>query len=320
MESYRGITKSDQISGGGSFVTEEGMGHEVCNFHSHRGNVYGYVQPAGANRSESAGSIKLESVVGGNVSKKDELIKGVLVIWTARRPEGGTVVVGWYKDATIYRHYKKFTSTPALHKKNGLGGYRILARTENTKLLQIDERTFLIPRRTKGSFGQSNVWFGNTEIGKNIALEVDALSEGVRKFRKPQISRSTDPEHNAKVEKAAVNLVWKYYEDLGYSLKSVEKDNFGWDLEASQYKTKLHIEVKGLSGKIPYIELSPNEYKAWSATHEHYRLAVVSNALTLPILYICRYSHEHKSWQVSSHNDAYIEIEEKVAAQVRLKV
>ena len=48
MESYRGQTPKDQISGGGAYVLAEGMGHEVCNFASHRGAVYGYVQPAKA--------------------------------------------------------------------------------------------------------------------------------------------------------------------------------------------------------------------------------------------------------------------------------
>lgn len=320
MEFYQGISKSDQITGGGSFVNEEGMGHEVCNFYSHKNNVYGYVQPSGAHRSESAGRIKLENIVGGNASKYDNSIEGVLVIWTATRPEGGTVVIGWYKDAIVYREYQRFNSTPALHTKNGLAGYRIHAQYKNVKLLPIDERTYQIPRQTKGSFGQSNVWYGNTEIGRKIAHEIDAMSKGNRLTHKHESSHSTDPEHKAKVEKAALKLVWKYYEELGYILKSVEKDNVGWDLEASQYKTKLRIEVKGLSGSFANIELSPNEYKAWSETHDLYRLAVVTEALTSPTLHICRYSREHESWQVSSHNDAPIEVIEKVAAQVKLRV
>ena len=41
MEKYQGLTDNDQISGGGSFVSEKGMGHEVCNFHSTNERVYG---------------------------------------------------------------------------------------------------------------------------------------------------------------------------------------------------------------------------------------------------------------------------------------
>ncbi|BED99153.1 hypothetical protein VAWG001_07680 [Aeromonas dhakensis] len=320
MEFYRGNRKVDQISGGGSYVTEEGMGHEVCNFHSYRGNVYGYVQPSSGQRSVSAGSIKLENIVGSDGSKNDEFIEGVLVIWTATRPEGGTVVVGWYSNATVYREYQYFTSVPALHSKNGLEGYRIFARSDDAKLLPIDERVIKIPRKTAGSIGQSNVWYGDSEIGRNIANKVTASVKGKRKRRKLQGPHSTDPEHKSKVETAAIKLAWEYYEDLGYSLTSVEKDNVGWDLEATQNKTKLRIEVKGLSGSSPNIELSPNEFKAFSKNHNGYRLAVITEALTSPRLHICHYSQEQEAWQVSSHNGASVNIVEKVAAQVRLRI
>lgn len=320
MESYRGNRKSDQISGGGSYVTEEGMGHEVCNFHIYRGNVYGYVQPARGQRTASAGSIKLENIVDSDASKDDVSLEGVLVIWTATRPEGGTVVIGWYKNATVFREYQYFDSAPALHAKNGLEGYRIHARSQNVKLLPVDERTIQVPRQTKGGIGQSNVWYGDSKIGRQIAQEVDASAKGNRKKRRPNRARSTDPEHNSKVEKGAVKLVYKYYEDLGYSVDSVEKDNVGWDLEAYQNMTRLRIEVKGLSGKSPNVELSPNEFKAWSESHHRYRLAVVTEALTSPKLYICSYSQEYEAWQVTNHEGASVDVVEKVAAQVRLRI
>lgn len=320
MESYQGNRKSDQISGGGSFVDEEGMGHEVCNFYSHKSKVYGYVQPARGQRSASAGSIKLENIVDGGASKSDDSLENVLVIWTATRPEGGAVVVGWYTNATVFREYQYFESAPALYSKNSLEGYRIQASFENVKLLAVDERTIQIPRQTKGGMGQSNVWYGNSESGRVIALEVEAFSKGKRKNKKIKRTWNTDPEHNSKVENAAINLVWRYYEELGYSLSSVEKDNIGWDLEASQNKTKLRIEVKGLSGKSPNIELSPNEYTAFSANHHHYRLAVVTTALTTPKLHICRYSQERESWQIANDDGASVDIVEKVAAQVRLRI
>jgi hypothetical protein len=318
MESYQGNRKSDQISGGGSYVTDEGMGHEVCNFHSHRGKIYGYVQPARGHRSASAGIIKLENIVDGGASRADESVKNVLVIWTATRPAGGTVVIGWYSDATVFREYQYFRSTPALHTQNGLKGYRIQANSENVKLLSIDERTIQIPRQTKGGMGQSNVWYGDSKFGRDIATEVKALTKGKHISKTTKKPRGTDPEHNSKVEKAAVNFVWEYYEGLGYSLDSVEKDNAGWDLEASQNKIKLRIEVKGLSGKNPSIEISPNEYKALSAKHCNYRLAIVTNALSEPKLHICRYSQENAAWKISSDNSASVDIVEKVAAQVRV--
>ena len=320
MESYRGNRRSDQITGGGSYVREEGMGHEVCNFQAHNGSVYGYVQPSSGQRSASAGSIKLESIVDSDASKDDEFVEGIFVIWTATRPEGGTVVVGWYENATVFREYQNFGSTPTLHKENGLEGYRISANFDDAKLLPIDERTIQIRRQTTGSIGQSNVWYGNSEIGRDVVRQVQALARGERNSRKYQRAHTTDPEHNSKVEKAAVIKAWKHYEELGYSLTSVEKDNVGWDLEASLGKNKLRIEVKGLSGKSPNVELSPNEYRAWSDSKQGYRLAIVTEALASPKLHICYYSHEHDAWRVSNHDEASVDVVERAAAQVKLRI
>ena len=95
MEHYKGKTSNDQISGGGSYVAEEGRGHEVCNFAPYRNKVYGFVRPTGE-------KIDINNLDAGS---QDESISNITVIWTARRPEGGTVVVGWYKNATVYRHF-----------------------------------------------------------------------------------------------------------------------------------------------------------------------------------------------------------------------
>lgn len=320
MEYYQGNNKSDQISGGGSYVKEEGMGHEVCNFHRHYGKVYGYVQPARGQRSASAGSIKIERIVGSDASASDYKVDGVLVIWTATRPEGGSVVVGWYKNATVYRDYQNFKTVSALHSKNGLEGYRIQVDSESAKLLPIDERTIQVPRRTEGGMGQSNVWYGESELGEALVKQVEDLINGKPKRLKIKRNRATDAEHKAKVEKSAIELVWKYYEDLGYDLRSVERDNVGWDIEASQNKTKLKIEVKGLTGKIPNIELSPNEYLAFSENNRFYRLAIVTEALTYPSLHVCHYSQEKQCWLVATENEAVVEISEKTAAHVRLSI
>lgn len=45
MENYCGQTANDQIQGGGSYVKEHGIGHEVCNFEPNPddGCLYGYV-------------------------------------------------------------------------------------------------------------------------------------------------------------------------------------------------------------------------------------------------------------------------------------
>lgn len=312
MEFYKGQSARDKIRGGGSYVQEEGMGHEVCNFSAHRGTVYGYVRPPKAKGQE--GQIRIERIG----EDQSDFATNVRVIWTATRPGGGTVVVGWYKEATVYRCYQEFKNTPALHKKNNLRGYRIKAKSEDAVLLPVDERTLEIPRKVKGGMGQANVWFADSPDSTNILSGVRALVAGKRIKKRGSRSRVTDPEHNAKVEKAAVKKTRIHFEKLGYCVESVAKDNIGWDLEATAGRIRLRIEVKGLSGTLPVGELTPNEFKAFSDESPSYRLAIVTNSLHAPHLIICRYSSEQQRWIVDGHRSSEVQIEPRSSAIVKV--
>ncbi|WP_211665374.1 hypothetical protein [Leucothrix arctica] len=70
-------------------------------------SVFGYVRPTG--------QIKLENL---GVSKKDDSVDNVLVIWTAGPEAGGTAVVGWYQNATVFRHEQKLTAKSRKHAQN----------------------------------------------------------------------------------------------------------------------------------------------------------------------------------------------------------
>lgn len=314
MEFYKGQLAGDRIKGGGSYVQEEGKGHEVCNFVDHDGYVYGYVQPANANRQSDAGQIKVEKLGGG----RSDQVCNVLVVWTAKRPEGGTVVVGWYKNATVYRHNQKLQQPSQLHMSNGLSDYRIRARSIDATLMPIDQRTLLIPRQVKGGMGQSNVWYADRLESSAIRSKVRQLVAGNVPRQKPKARKASDPDHNAKVEKAAVDLTWNYYRLHGYAMKSVEKDNMGWDLEATSNKVRLRIEVKGLSGASSAIGLTPNEYKAFWRRSPEYRLAIVTNVLKRPSLSICRYSNERNGWLVEGQNGKSLAIELVESAMVSI--
>lgn len=63
-------------------------------------------------------------------------------------------------------------------------------------------------------------------------------------------------------------------------MKSVEKENLGWDLEAVKGKESLRIEVKGLASEEVYAHISPNEYsKMKSKDNADYRLCIVTDTL-----------------------------------------
>ncbi len=308
MEKYQGQTKVDQITSGGSYIQNGEVGHEVCNFINHNGVCYGYVQPGGR-------SIDLSRIDSGS---KENQIENVLVVWTAKRNGLGTVIVGWYKDATVFKSCQKLSSVSESHKNNNLSQYYIKADYSKSNLLPIDERTHVIPRRTKGSIGQSNIWYADATESAQFVEKAMEFIGGDR--ASPKRKKKSDPEHNSKVEKSAVDLVWGYYEERGYNLLSVEKDNVGWDLEAEIGDISLKIEVKGLSKSNYKIGLTPNEYNAFKSSSCDYRLAIVKQALSNPELIIIRYSSEKNEWVVDGKDEAKILIKRIESANIEVYI
>jgi len=309
MERYQGLQSGDQIVGGGAYVKEEGRGHEICNFSSHNNVFYGYVQPPGQ-------QINIERI-GANSA--DDSVSDVTVIWTATRPTGGTAVIGWYKDATVFRNYQSFLKAPSIQQRNGVDGYWIKAPSDQAKLLQVDERTCEIPRQVKGGMGQANIWYADSPESAVIVERVMDFIKG-KKQKLPYKKGSAgvqNQERKVQIEKAAIRACCEYFESFGYSINSVEKDNLGWDLEAQSGKSILRIEVKGLSGNSFAVELTPNEYKAFSEQSASYRLVVVINALEEPELFVCRYSGEQKKWFIEGSECKSLEIQIKQSASIK---
>ena len=139
--------------------------------------------------------------------------------------------------------------------------------------------------------GRSNVWYAE-ESPAFVKEVLDFIKHYPFGKKPPKPPRQPDLLKRIAVGKKAVEVVSKHYSDLGYSLKSVEKDNVGWDLEATQGKVVLKLEVKGLSGSELTIELTPNEYKKLNAHWASYRICVVTEALTAPTLSVFTFIKE----------------------------
>lgn len=167
MEHYNGIN-DDSINRGGAY-NNNAIGHEVCNFSDINGTIFGYVQPVGE-------QIKVEKIVGIKVDKNTLYVEGVTVVWTAGPKNGGTVVVGWYKDATVFRDSQKPENRISeLHQQNNINSYRIKAPADKAVLLPIEQRLLLIPRAVKGRIGQSNVWYADAPESREIVEKVKQL-------------------------------------------------------------------------------------------------------------------------------------------------
>ena len=178
MERYEG-NYGDNIQRGGSY-NKDSVGHEVCNFNKADGKVYGYVQPTGR--------INIEKLGAG---KGDECVKGVTVVWTAGPHSGGTAVIGWYKNATVYREPQRINKPTKCQQENGVDTYLISASASDAKLLAVNERGIMIPRAVKGGIGQSNVWYADKP-------ESAGLVEKVRLFIERNVETDQLPDVDAK--------------------------------------------------------------------------------------------------------------------------
>lgn len=282
MTHYKG-PKGDKAEGNFGFLKTNDIAHESWNFEPIKRKVYGYVP-----RSAKINISRLGAKRG------DTEVKGVTVVWIARNPRTKkTVIVGWYRNAKIYKNAEHRC---LMRSSNFEVGYQIEAPATDAVLLPIDARSYTIPTaKEPGNLGQSPVWYGKgTAFNRDVAEYID---RGGRRVRRPaKAPRQTDPELRRKVEQAAINHAIAYYEsDEGGShrVESVEKDCVGWDLEAfSEDGGQLKIEVKGLSGKYLVVELTPNEYaKMRSLEHRaDYIVYVLPEALSpKPVAHIFRY-------------------------------
>jgi hypothetical protein len=94
---------------------------------------------------------------------------------------------------------------------------------------------------------------------------------------------------------------------------SKEKDSIGWDLEASNCKVTLLLEVKGLSCNVTSVELTPNEYQNAKQMGYQYKICIVTSALHNPNLEIYSYDVVANLWK--NESGERLNIEERVAAK-----
>lgn len=315
MERYSGIVRGDAISGGGAYIREHGYGHEIFNFRPIAGAVYGYVQPPGGRAGRwSEARINVDRLGGAGRAS----VSGVLAVWVATAPEGGALVVGWYANATVHRDWQR--PPPGSERMfDGVEcGYYVATAASDAHLLLPDERVFSVPQKGVGAFGQSNVWYAD-KGEQHRAFRGDLLQYIDTKCRpasSPDGAAGTyqpDPLQRSRVERIAVEVVAAHFGSLGYAVTSVERDNLGWDLNATTGRRELRLEVKGLSGSRVAVELTPNEYAAMRAHRDSYRLCIVSEALAEPRLSIFAYSLEARRWQDAS--ERVLDVSESVAAR-----
>lgn len=165
MEYYQGAMNGDFPIGGGSF-NKDNTGFEACNFLDVGGKVYGYYQP-----SMNSGKINLERI---NPKKTGlDKLENVLVIFFSTLPKAlvqqnltneinssSAVIVGWYKNATVFRDAQQIDREIHGIEQNI---YFIEAKAADSYLLPVDKRVYKIGHGIKGEKegnpGQSNSFY-----------------------------------------------------------------------------------------------------------------------------------------------------------------
>ncbi len=108
---------------------DEEVAVPVCgyNFQNVNGYYYGF--------AEGMDTVAIENIEG--VSPKDESVDGVTVVWTAYNHKNERKIIGWYKNATIYRHAQ---SELTLDSDRLVMTYSIKAPIEKAILLPVELR------------------------------------------------------------------------------------------------------------------------------------------------------------------------------------
>lgn len=180
MDYYKGIFAGiDEPQNGGSFVKATKDAHEKYNFEPVKLQFNDGSMPDGEyclgfveTKSTKGGrnQLHIEKISGCKAMDQEESIDDVLVIYCAKHPyHKFTSVVGWYKHATVYRHYcvQEFPSAD----EEGVyeQSYNAFAKKEDCVLLPRTDRRITewnVPRRQAGAvygFGQANVWYAEED-------------------------------------------------------------------------------------------------------------------------------------------------------------
>ncbi|MDU6339838.1 MAG: hypothetical protein E6583_00740 [Clostridium sp.] len=193
MKEYRGVTDNDTPVNGGSYVDDTNNAHEAYNFDKitfdddNKKVPYclGFFETKCTN-GESRNQLHIEKI-DDNVDENIEAIDDVLVVWCAKGETNDfTSVVGWYKNATVYRYYQE------LEFSNGfIQDYNVLAKAKDCILLPLNVRSrrtmWWVPRVAKKNgpsygFGQANVWFANEKNNKAKNDYINKLVNQIKNY------------------------------------------------------------------------------------------------------------------------------------------
>lgn len=190
MREYTGNEDgNDRPMNGGSYVDENGDAHEKYNFfpvkfeNEEESYCLGFFETKSYD-GKSANQMHIEKIMGCELCKNEDFIEDVLVIYCAKHPAHKfTTVVGWYKHATVFRHYQE--------QEFGEGDYQYynaIAKASDCVLLPVSVRSkvlqWQVPRKGNGwafGFGRANVWYAS-EDDKRLDSYLEKITKEIEDY------------------------------------------------------------------------------------------------------------------------------------------
>lgn len=275
-------------NGAGWYVKQNGDGGEVLNFKAIDGKYYGYA------RIRNGDALNISRL---GAAKQDDYIDDVTVVLFAKDPSvGGQFVVGWYRNARLYRRVQEKFAKRAPHPY-----YMVEAKVKDSVLLPLPLRKFETPGDGPG---QTNAWYVLEYRGRKAYLsELEQFMKDPKGYGKPSGEGSAgggwmkDVEKRKEIEMAAMEATEEFFENKGFRVKYVHNEKVGWDMEASKGAQVFRLEVKGSHLPLASVLLTPNEFHH-SGQHKNYRICILENALdkNRSKLHICQLAPDRKFW------------------------
>lgn len=200
MKEYRGNEDgNDTPLNGGSYVDETGDAHEKYNFFpihfegDEDSYCLGFFETKSHN-GKDVNQMHIENIAGCELCKKEESVEDVLVVYCAKHPAHNfTTVVGWYKHATVFRHYQELEFG-----EGDFQSYNAIAKTKDCVLLPTSARSKIlqwkVPRKTGGcayGFGRANVWYAS-EDDKGLKEFLEWLSSQIESYSGENMIRESE--------------------------------------------------------------------------------------------------------------------------------
>jgi hypothetical protein len=290
MTWYKG-DPNDQPLSQMAFVKErQGPVWERFNFSPVEGRIFGYVAPSG-------GAPYQFGRIDEDAADSDHL-DGVLLVFMAARPTefgGGQVVVGWYRNATLYPTWREPKPGDRRFRDRKDWGYCCECAAPDAVLLPTPVRKWKIPHG-RGGMGQAKVRY--FEAGHPWMRRIlDEIKEytGASLVAQPEVEAEAvtaitgelaqaggqgfagDPRVRRLIEERAIALAKKTYSAAGYEIKVAGQP---FDLHChrrSGAPTDLWVEVKGTQGEAREVILTNGEVKFYSKRFPQTELFVVDS-------------------------------------------